>query len=183
MAAAAAAAAAIAANCPSNYSEKPLAASYAHFQWPEARWITWPCLFCFDFPVRRIGTAIWTGPVRSGLRSLIGLALISVRISSTKIFPTARNFQKKKFKATRSISSKDRRNRSYPRVISRIPGQFSSRRQDLPFEKFLRGRKKIRADNINALRDIKAPLKRKYKNGVPYTALPPVEKINATFKF
>ena len=45
--------------------------------------------------VRSVGSVSKTGPVRSGLRSRIGLALISVRIGSTKFFPTAWNFQKK----------------------------------------------------------------------------------------
>ena len=37
--------------------------------------------------VRSVGSVPKSGPVRSGLRSRIGLALISVRIGSTKIFP------------------------------------------------------------------------------------------------
>ena len=45
--------------------------------------------------VRSVGSVPKSGPVRSGLRSRIGLALISVRIGSTKFFPTAWNFQKK----------------------------------------------------------------------------------------
>ena len=36
--------------------------------------------------VRSVGSVPKSGPVRSGLRSRIGLALISVRIGPTKIF-------------------------------------------------------------------------------------------------
>ena len=46
------------------------------------------------FPMffRSVGSDVKTGPVRSGLRSRIGLALISVRIGLTKIFSTTQNF-------------------------------------------------------------------------------------------
>ena len=44
--------------------------------------------------VRSVGSVPKSGPVRSGLRSRIGLALISVRIGPTKNFPTARKFRK-----------------------------------------------------------------------------------------
>ena len=65
--------------------------------------------------VRSVGSVPKSGPVRSGLRSRIGLALISVRIGSTKIFSGGAQFSKKKFGAMRSISSKNRWNRSHPR--------------------------------------------------------------------
>ena len=65
--------------------------------------------------VRSVGSVRKSSPVRSGLRSRIGLALISVRIGSTKIFSGGAQFSKKKFGAMRSISSKNRWNRSHPR--------------------------------------------------------------------
>ena len=90
--------------------------------------------------VRSVGSVPKTGPVRSGLRSRIGLALISVRIGSTKIFPTARNFRKK---------SLERRDRFRQKIVEigailaifepfevwkiRVPlfGEFSRSSQDL----------------------------------------------------
>ena len=49
-----------------------------------------------------------SGPVRSGLRSRIGLALISVRIGPTKNFPTARKYGKK---------SSERRDRFRQKIV------------------------------------------------------------------
>ena len=57
----------------------------------------------------------YRNPVRSGLRSRIGLALISVGIGSTIVFSGGAQFSNKKFGAMRSISSKNRWNRSHPR--------------------------------------------------------------------
>ena len=65
--------------------------------------------------VRSVGSVPKSGLVRSGLRSRIGLALISVRIGSTKFFSGGAQFSKKKFGAMRSISSKNHWNRSHPR--------------------------------------------------------------------
>ena len=58
--------------------------------------------------VRSVGSVPKTGPVRSGLRSRIGLALISVRIGSTKNFPTARKVRKK---------SSEQRDRFHQKIV------------------------------------------------------------------
>ena len=58
--------------------------------------------------VRSVGSVPKSGPVRSGLRSRIGLALISVRISPTKNFPTARKIRKK---------SSERRDRFRQKIV------------------------------------------------------------------
>ena len=68
-----------------------------------------------------------SGPVRSGLRSRIGLALISVQIGSTKSFSTVQNFWKQKFGATWSIFE------PFEGWKIRVPllGEFSRSSQDL----------------------------------------------------
>ena len=90
--------------------------------------------------VRSVGSVPKSGPVRSGLRSRIGLALISVRIGPTKNFPTARKFRKK---------SSERRDRFRQKIVEigailaifepfevwkiRVPffGEFGQSSQDL----------------------------------------------------
>ena len=64
-------------------------------------------------PVRRIGTEIRSGPVRSSVSDRSRTDLGPDRFN--KIFSDGVKFSKKKFGATRSISSKNRRNRSHPR--------------------------------------------------------------------
>ena len=89
-------------------------------------WIQRMDVHSYVRPVRRIGTKIRSGPVRSGPRSRIGLALISVRIGLTIFFvdariSTTRKVLKKKYGTARSMSSENRQNRSYPQdFLSRL---------------------------------------------------------------
>merc|ERR1711998_394605 len=64
-------------------------------------------------PVRRIGTEIRSGPVRSSVSDRSRPDLGPDR--SDEKFSDGAKISKKKFGATRSISSKNRRNRSHPR--------------------------------------------------------------------